>query len=85
MKRQNFDIFANGVLVGTKHKWNSANRVGMIEYVTEVAQKEGVTYFLDNALSEQVKEGFDFVSGKRVWKAGNGTTIVITIQKRAED
>lgn len=76
--RENFHIFANGVLIETRHKWNAANRAVEAK-AGELAKAENTTYRLTESGSR--KEGFHHVEGFRVWRGDNGRSVRFEIRK----
>ena len=79
MKRETFEIKANGVIFDTRTKWNASIR-SIERKVNEIAQAEGTVYELVDSYSE--KEGFYHVRGFRVWKGRNGNVIKFEVEKK---
>ena len=79
MKRETFEIKANGVVFDTRSKWNSSIR-SIEGKVNEIAKVESTVYELVDSHSE--KEGFYNVRGFRVWKGRNGNVIKFEVEKK---
>jgi hypothetical protein len=78
MKRETFEIKANGVLVTTKHAWNSSKRA-IESKINEIAESESTVYELTDY--DSIKEGFYFTYGYRVWTGRNGNIVKFEIKK----
>lgn len=79
MKRETFEIKANGVIFDTRSKWNASIR-SIERKVIEIAKAEGTFYELVDSHSE--KEGFCHVRGFRVWEGRNGNVIKFEVEKK---
>ena len=79
MKRETFEIKANGIIFDTRSKWNASIRSIEIK-VSKIAKAEGTVYELIESHSE--KEGFGYVRGFRVWKGRNGNVIKFEVKKK---
>lgn len=79
MKRETFEIKANGVIFDTRSKWNASIR-SIEEKINKISKAENTAYELVDSYSE--KEGFCHVRGFRVWKGHNGNVIKFEITKK---